>query len=120
MRIGKILIQRDEVSSLPRLYFAKLPEDIASRWVLLLDPMLATGGSAIKAIEVLLEHGVPENRIIFLNLIASPTGIRSMLDAYPQVRIVTAWVDEGLNDRKFIIPGLGGKSSVRFLDLLAF
>ncbi|KAF5374385.1 hypothetical protein D9758_004568 [Tetrapyrgos nigripes] len=72
VRIGKILIQRDEETSLPRLFYSKFPSDIASRYVLLLDPMLATGGSAIKAVEVLLEEGVKEERILFVNLISSP------------------------------------------------
>lgn len=72
VRIGKILIQRDEATALAKLFYAKLPQDIASRYCLLLDPMLATGGSAIRAIEVLKDHGVPESRIIFLNLVASP------------------------------------------------
>ncbi|KAG8702428.1 Uracil phosphoribosyltransferase, synthesizes UMP from uracil [Ceratobasidium sp. 394] len=69
VRIGKILIQRDEETAKAKLFYSKLPEDIAQRYVLLLDPMLATGGSAIKAVEVLMEAGVPEERIMFLNLV---------------------------------------------------
>lgn len=131
VRIGKILIQRDEETALAKLFYAKLPEDIAERYCLLLDPMLgssssaaktmgqtelipllasATGGSAIKAIEVLISHGVPETRIIFLNLVASPEGLAAMYKVYPQVKIITAWVDEGLNEQKYIVPGLGGTS----------
>lgn len=97
VRIGKILIQRDEATALAKLFYSKLPEDIAERYCLLLDPMLATGGSAIKAIEVLIENGVPEDRILFINLVASPEGIAAMSEAYPAVKIITAWVDEGLN-----------------------
>jgi uracil phosphoribosyltransferase len=74
VRIGKILIQRHEETAEPHLFYAKLPHDIADRFVLLLDPMLATGGSAIKAIETLLEHQVDEAKIIFINLLASPEG----------------------------------------------
>ncbi|GAA5850280.1 hypothetical protein JCM9279_006511 [Rhodotorula babjevae] len=107
VRIGKILIQRDEETALAKLFYAKLPEDIADRYCLLLDPMLATGGSAIKAIEVLIDHGVPQERIIFLNLVSCPEGLRAMYDAYPKVKIVTAWVDEALNEQKYIVPGLG-------------
>ncbi|KAK4699779.1 hypothetical protein P7C70_g6478, partial [Phenoliferia sp. Uapishka_3] len=107
VRIGKILIQRDEETALAKLFYAKLPDDIKERYCLLLDPMLATGGSAIKAIEVLLSHGVPESRIIFLNLVASPEGLEAMFQAYPGVKIITAWVDEGLNEQKYIVPGLG-------------
>src|ERR1700710_1340445 len=75
VRIGKILIQRDEETSQPKLFYDKLPEDIADRWCLLLDPMLATGGSALMAVEVLIKRGVPEDHILFLNLIASPEGV---------------------------------------------
>ncbi|GJN89597.1 hypothetical protein Rhopal_002584-T1 [Rhodotorula paludigena] len=107
VRIGKILIQRDEETAQAKLFYAKLPDDIANRYCLLLDPMLATGGSAIKAIEVLLDHGVPQERIIFLNLVSCPEGLKAMYDAYPQVKIVTAWVDEALNEHKYIVPGLG-------------
>lgn len=80
VRIGKILIQRDEETAKPKLFYAKLPEDIAERWVLLLDPMLATGGSVMQAIEVLLQQGVPEERILFLNLVASPEGLQAVYE----------------------------------------
>jgi len=107
VRIGKILIQRDEETALPKLYYSKLPPDIDDRYVLLLDPMLATGGSAIKAIEVLLANGVKEDKILFLNLVAAPEGIEAVTKKYSQLKIVTASVDKGLNDKKYIIPGLG-------------
>lgn len=102
VRIGKILIQRDEETSQPRLFYEKLPEDIKDRWVLLLDPMLATGGSALMAVEVLLSKGVPEERIIFLNLIASPEGAANFAKQYPKLRVVTGFVDEGLNEKKYV------------------
>ncbi len=144
VRIGKILIQRDEETHQAKLFYAKLPDDIANRYSLLLDPMLgelrsytplshqvahmltsallipATGGSAIKAIEVLIDHGVPQERIIFLNLVASPEGLKAMYDAYPKVKVVTAWVDEALNDKKYIVPGLGGQSHTRPAGPVAF
>lgn len=107
VRIGKILIQRDEETSQPKLFYHKLPEDIAERWVLLLDPMLATGGSALMAIEVLTERGVPEDHILFLNLIASPEGAKNFADKFPKVRVVTAFVDQGLDEKNYIVPGLG-------------
>jgi uracil phosphoribosyltransferase len=100
VRIGKILIQRNEETSQPKLFYEKLPPDIADRWVLLLDPMLATGGSAIMAIDVLKGKGVPEDRILFLNLIASPEGVKNFAEKLPKVRIVTAFVDQGLNEKK--------------------
>ncbi|KAF5524696.1 Uracil phosphoribosyltransferase [Colletotrichum aenigma] len=107
VRIGKILIQRDEETAQPKLFYDKLPEDIAQRWVLLLDPMFATGGSAIMAVQVLKARGVPEDRILFLNLIASPEGIKNFTSKFPKLRVVTAFVDQGLDEKNYIIPGLG-------------
>ncbi len=94
VRIGKILIQRDEETCKPRLFYDKLPEDISERWVLLLDPMFATGGSATMAVDVLKSRGVPEDRILFLNLIASPEGIDSFAKRFPKLRVVTAFIDQ--------------------------
>lgn len=107
IRIGKILIQRDEETAAPKLYYSKLPPDIHERHVLLLDPMLATGGSAEAAIRILIERGVPENRIVFINLISCPEGVNFITSRFPEIRIVTGYVDQKLNDRYFIEPGLG-------------
>ncbi|KAF1802579.1 uracil phosphoribosyltransferase-domain-containing protein [Mucor lusitanicus] len=107
VRIGKILIQRDEETHQPKLYYSKLPKDIASRYVLLLDPMLATGGSAMQAVQVLLDNNVKEERIIFLNLIGSPEGIDAFVQRYPKVKIVIGELDACLNEEKYIIPGCG-------------
>ncbi|KAG0257922.1 Uracil phosphoribosyltransferase, synthesizes UMP from uracil [Mortierella polycephala] len=107
VRIGKILIQRDEETALPKLYYSKFPPDIATRYCLLLDPALATGGSAMKAIEVLIDHGVPEERILFVNLICCPEGITAVTDKFPAIKVVTAEIDGGLNEKKYIVPGLG-------------
>jgi uracil phosphoribosyltransferase len=118
VRIGKILIQRDEETCMPKLFYDKLPTDIAERWVLLLDPMFATGelalwiqwpdhpadlipgGSATLAVETLKERGVPEHRILFLNLIASPSGVAEFAERFPKLRVVTAFVDQGLDEKK--------------------
>lgn len=100
VRIGKILIQRDEETAKPKLFYDKLPEDIAERYVLLLDPMFATGGSATMAVEVLKERGVLEERILFLNLIASPQGIEAFAQKFPKLRVVTAFIDQGLDEKK--------------------
>ncbi|KCV68672.1 uracil phosphoribosyltransferase [Fonticula alba] len=107
IRVGKILIQRDESTAQPKLFYAKLPPDIADRHVLLLDPMLATGGSAIKAVEVLIEQGVPEDRIIFINLVAAPEGVLAFSKRFPHTHIITAEVDDSLSTSKHIMPGLG-------------
>ncbi|EGV64773.1 Uracil phosphoribosyltransferase, synthesizes UMP from uracil [Yamadazyma tenuis] len=107
VRIGKILIQRDEETALPKLFYEKLPEDISERYVFLLDPMLATGGSAMMAVQVLLARGVQADRIFFLNLLAAPEGIQTFQNKYPEVKIITGGIDQKLNDDKFIVPGLG-------------
>lgn len=106
-RVGKILIQRDEATAAPALYFAKLPDDVASRHVLLLDPMLATGGSARLATAALVDAGVAEEKIIFVSVLASRGGLRSYYAAHPRVAVVTAAVDAALNEKKFIVPGVG-------------
>ncbi|KAK0436395.1 PRTase-like protein [Armillaria solidipes] len=116
VRIGKILIQRDEETTLPKLFYSKFPQDIAARYVLLLDPMLATGGSAMKAVEVLIEHGVPEERIIFINLIASPEGLQTFCGKYPKLKVITGWIDQGLNEKAYIIPGLGDFGERRYCE----
>jgi uracil phosphoribosyltransferase len=89
------------------MFYSKLPKDIASRTVLLLDPMLATGGSAKRAIQELLNAGVPQSSILFVNLIAAPEGIESVLEAFPGLQIVTGAIDGGLDEKKYIVPGLG-------------
>ena len=104
VRIGKILIQRDEDTCQPKLFYEKLPTDIADRWVLLLDPMFATGGSAMMAINVLKAKGVPEDRILFLNIIASPEGVGNFSRRFPKVRVVTSFIDQGLNEKKLVLP----------------
>ncbi|WP_437972871.1 uracil phosphoribosyltransferase [Sorangium sp. So ce295] len=107
VRIGKILIQRDKTTKLPRLYYSSLPRDIARCHVLLLDPMLATGGTALAAIQVLLDRGVAEANIIFVNLIAVLEGIAAVTKRYPDVKIVTSSIEEGLNENAYMMPGIG-------------
>lgn len=106
-RIGKILIQRDKVTKLPHLYYSALPGDVATRHVLLLDPMLATGGTALAALRVLAEAGVPESHTVFVSLIAVPEGIAAVHARHPGVRIVTSAIDERLNGNAYMIPGIG-------------
>ncbi|MGW2517703.1 uracil phosphoribosyltransferase [Streptomyces sp. NPDC001617] len=107
VRLGKILIQRDKVTKLPRLYYSALPADIARRHVLLLDPMLATGGTALAAIEVLRERGVPEEHIVFVNLLSSPEGIKAVHERCPRVRMVTSSIEERLDENAYMQPGIG-------------
>jgi uracil phosphoribosyltransferase len=105
--VGKLLIQRDEATALPLLFYEKLPPNVAGKHVLLCDPMLATGGSAVMAIARLVERGVQPSRIIFPNVLACPEGIAHVHGAFPDVQIVTCAIDERLDERKYIVPGLG-------------
>jgi len=105
--VGKILIQRDEDTAMPEMYYCKLPARVEQKFVLLLDPMLATGGSANLAIRKLISAGVSPGRIIFLNVVCCPEGLQAVKTAHPEVKIVTCAVDEGLDERKYIVPGLG-------------
>jgi uracil phosphoribosyltransferase len=109
IRVGKILIQRDEThpGKPAKLFYSKFPSSIDSMHVLLCDPMLATGGSALLAVETLRERGVDPANIIFANMICAPEGLRAMAAAYPMIKIVTACVDDCLNGDKYIVPGLG-------------
>ncbi|CAA7400713.1 unnamed protein product [Spirodela intermedia] len=106
IKIGKILIHRDGDDG-KQLIYEKLPQDISERHVLLLDPVLGTGNSANQAIELLIQKGVPEKRIIFLNLISAPEGIHSVCRRFPSLKIVTSEIDAGLNEEFRVIPGLG-------------
>jgi uracil phosphoribosyltransferase len=107
VRIGKILIQRDMVTKLPKLYYSKFPLDIADRHVLLLDPMLATGGTANAAIDVLIGAGVAEDHIVMVNLLSAPEGIKAVRERFPHVRMVTSSIEERLNENAYMLPGIG-------------
>ena len=104
-KIGHIGMYRNEETFKPTVYFFKVPKDIDKREVLILDPMLATGGSAIDAIELLKEKGV--TNIKFLCIIASPEGIKTVEDKHPDVQIYCSSIDRQLNEKAYILPGLG-------------
>ncbi|WP_194821005.1 MULTISPECIES: uracil phosphoribosyltransferase [unclassified Micromonospora] len=106
-RIGKILIQRDRTTKLPHLHYAALPPDIARSQVLLLDPMLATGGTALAALALLREYGVFEEDVVFVTLLSSPEGIGAVHAHHPRVRIVTSAIEERLNADAYMVPGIG-------------
>eukprot|EP00746_Dinoflagellata_sp_MGD_P159186 gnl/MRDRNA2_/MRDRNA2_86645_c0_seq1.p1 gnl/MRDRNA2_/MRDRNA2_86645_c0~~gnl/MRDRNA2_/MRDRNA2_86645_c0_seq1.p1 ORF type:complete len:279 (+),score=60.10 gnl/MRDRNA2_/MRDRNA2_86645_c0_seq1:77-838(+) len=107
--VGHVLVQRDEndPEKKPVYFYHKLPPDVANRTVLLVDPMLATGGSALAAIKCLLDAGVKESNIVFLNVVSCPEGVKKMSTTHPAVTIVTAAMDPKLDGNKFIVPGLG-------------
>ena len=104
-KIGHVGMYRDEETFEPIEYFFKVPNGISKREVIILDPMLATGGSAIDAIASLKERGVEKMK--FLCIIASPEGLKKVKEKYPEVEIYCAHIDDYLNDSKYIVPGLG-------------
>lgn len=104
-KIGHIGMYRDEKTFKPVNYFFKVPKDIEKREVIIIDPMLATGGSLMDAIELLKSKGV--EKIKCLCIIAAPEGIRAVEEKYSDVQIIVAAIDEKLNENKYIVPGLG-------------
>ena len=104
-KVGHIGLYRDPDTHEPHEYYCKLPTDIGERIVIVVDPMLATGGSAADAITMLKKHGCTNIR--FECLVSAPEGIKRVQEAHPDVDIYTAAVDERLNDHAYIIPGFG-------------
>ena len=104
-RVGHIGLQRDELTAVASQYYSKLPADLSGSFVLMIDPMLATGGSAVAALDLLRAAGAHDVRMICI--VAAPEGIALVEQHHPDVRIFTPVVDQGLNSHKFIVPGLG-------------
>ena len=104
-KIGHIGLYRDPETHEPVEYYCKLPEDVGNRQVFVVDPMLATGGSAVAAIDFLKKHGC--KNIIMMNIIGCPEGIKTVQEAHPDVELYLAACDERLNDHAYILPGLG-------------
>ncbi|HEY3367428.1 MAG TPA: uracil phosphoribosyltransferase [Symbiobacteriaceae bacterium] len=104
-RVGHIGLYRDPKTLLPVEYYCKLPPDLPERELIIVDPMLATGGSSVAAIDLVKRHG--GKKIKLLSLIAAPEGIKVVQEAHPDVDIFTAAIDSYLNDHAYIVPGLG-------------
>ena len=104
-RVGFIGLKREETSLQAMFYHKSLPSDLARFEVILIDPMLATGGSGVAAMNLLTECGAKRVRLV--NLVAAPEGIRHVRKFYPRLPIFTAAIDEKLNDKGYIVPGLG-------------
>ena len=103
--VGHIGLYRDPETLAPVEYYCKLPADCAEREIFVVDPMLATGGSALEAVEMLKKHGC--RKLHFLCIIAAPEGIKAFTEAHPDVDLYIGAVDEHLNDHGYIVPGLG-------------
>lgn len=104
-RVGHIGMYRDPKTLKPVTYYSKLPKDVSQRLMIIVDPMLATGGSLIEAINELKRNGATQIRAV--NLLAAPEGIKAVEEAHPDVDIYVAAVDERLNEHGYIVPGLG-------------
>jgi uracil phosphoribosyltransferase len=104
-RVGHIGLQRDEMTAIASRYYSKLPATLSNSFVLMIDPMLATGGSAVAALDLLKNAGARQVRIVCI--VAAPEGIAVVERHHPEVSIYTPVVDEGLNEQKYIVPGLG-------------
>jgi uracil phosphoribosyltransferase len=104
-RVGHIGLQRDELTAIASQYYSKLPANLAASYVVMIDPMLATGGSAVAALHLLRRAGAGAIRIICI--VAAPEGIALVEAQYPDVLIYTPVVDDRLDERKYIVPGLG-------------
>jgi uracil phosphoribosyltransferase len=104
-RVGFIGLYRDEETLQPVEYYVKLPSDIAKRDVILLDPMLATGNSTVHAVKLVKDAGASSVRLV--SIIAAPEGIENVQTNHPDVQIVVAAIDRGLNEKGYIVPGLG-------------
>ncbi len=104
-RVGHIGLQRDEVTAVASQYYAKFPARLETSFVLMVDPMLATGGSAIAAIELLRKAGARQIHVVCI--VAAPEGVSALEAHFPNIHIFTPAVDQGLNEHKFIVPGLG-------------
>lgn len=104
-KIGHIGLYRDEETAKPVRYYYKMPSGIEEKEVIIIDPMLATGGSGMDAITLLKEDGVKD--IKFLSIIAAPEGLKKLTEAHPDVQVYCAAIDEKLNEVHYIVPGLG-------------
>jgi len=108
IKIGKILVHRAGDKCVQQeIVYEKLPADISTRYVLLMDPMLGTGSSAVRAIQVLLDKGVEQNKILFLTLIAAPEGVHRICKTFPAMKVITSEIDERIDERFRVVPGLG-------------
>ena len=106
-KIGHVGMYRDHDTLQPVEYFVKLPSDMSERQLFVVDPMLATGGSAVAAIDALLKRGAHPESIKFCCLVAAPEGVKVLQEAHPEIDIYAAALDERLNENGYILPGLG-------------
>jgi len=105
--VGFVGLRRNEKTAIPELYYLNIPKFKNDDDIIILDPMIATGGSAAEAIKVLIDAGVKEDKIIFVAIIASQEGLKHIQSEFPKVKLIVTQIDDELNSKKFIVPGLG-------------
>jgi len=105
--IGVVGLKRDEQTAQAHWYYENFPPLSDKHQIIILDPMLATGGTALETLKKLQQHGIPQKKILFVAMVCAPEGLQAVQKEFPDVKIITAAVDEKLNKDKFIIPGLG-------------
>jgi len=105
--VGVVGMKRDEKTAIAHLYYKNIPKISTTDQVIILDPMIATGGSGTDTIKIITDMGVDQKQIIFVGIIAAPEGIKVMKETYPDIKIIVAITDKGLTSKKFITPGLG-------------
>lgn len=113
--VGHIGLVRDEITKKPIEYYKKMPPNFSSKKIIVLDPMLATGGSAAAAIQMLKNDGAKD--LIFISIISAPEGIKKLSETHPELPIYTSAIDESLNENAYIVPGLGDAGD-RIFDTL--
>ena len=106
-KVGYLGLYRDEETLEPKEYYCKFPKNIEDSFVLLVDPMLATGGSVVHALDVLNRYGVKDENIKYVGVVGAPEGVKNVQDHHPNVEIFLASLDEKLNEKGYIVPGLG-------------
>jgi len=106
-KIGVVGLKRDEETAQANLYYNNIPPIKTDDQVIILDPMIATGGTGIETLKILTGMGIPQKNIIFASIVCSPEGIEAIKSQFPDITILTAGIDEKLNKDKFIVPGLG-------------
>jgi len=105
--VGFVGLARDEETAQAHWYYKKLPAFSGQEYIVILEPMLATGGTALEVLRELQKSGADMNKIIFVSVVCAPEGIKKVNSEFPDVKIITVGIDSHLNDKKFIVPGLG-------------
>ena len=105
--VGVVGLHRDEVTAKPHLYYEQFPEISQEDQIIIVDPMIATGGTGVAALKHLKERNANLQTLIFANIINAPEGIAHIKENFPEITIISAATDPGMNDKKFIVPGLG-------------